>query len=147
MFLFDIAYSFLVRRDFLHAKGELRGHCYCSSRTGWQHHRILYLENHLGVDRGPITPCTCSKSTSKAVYQTTRDDPSPSRNNRPYWRGNGTSKAFWEFRPPFCLFAAQTRWPPFFHWALPWQPNKRHRDQRFSPDQAWLFQAFLNLDK
>ena len=33
--------------------------------------------------------------------------------------GKWLRKAFWEFRPLFCLFPAQTRRPTLFDWALP----------------------------
>ena len=74
-----------------------------------------------GLDIGPITPhnsCVRSKLTYTSVRQTTWNDlPPPCKN----W--NETCKAFWEFYPPFCLLAAQTRQPPFFYWAFPsWAP-------------------------
>ena len=53
----DIDYSFLTRKDFSQAGRKLQqvtafpvgtvgGHCFCSSRAGLLHHRILYLDNN-----------------------------------------------------------------------------------------------------
>ena len=89
--------------------GKERGHCLCSSSTWWS----------LGIDIGPITTRNDFVFVPNRLPNLFARRPEVTRpltaKVGPIEGGNGTCKASWEFRPPFCLFLTERI---YFHFLI-----------------------------
>ena len=68
--------------------------------------------------------------------------PVPSPKKSAPLKGNGLRKAFWEFRPPFCLFPAQTRRVQYRKWSP--TANDPQNGPQMILDRKWSLKSTAN---